>query len=182
MSKVELLYAVLLKSGHGYKEEMKDEKELTSVNVHEGSLLVYLDPLITNRIKEKYDCLVNYKMVDSCYHSEVFFFATESSVFHITNLQRDLLLSIEHMQHRIEVLQRLKWVESLVIGSEVYVTIATIPAPVKGIIRFIGKLPCEEGRRFGVELMVKLLCLCSNAILITTINRICIIPLHAVVY
>ena len=152
MNKVELSYAVLLKSGHGYKEEMKDE--LTPVLVNKGSLLTYLDSSVINRIKEQYDCLVNYKLVDTCYHSEVFFFATESSVFYITSLQRDLLLGVEHMQDRTKVLERLQWVESLAVGSDVYVIIATIPAPVRGIIRYIGELPGEDGRNFGVELMV----------------------------
>ena len=155
MDKGELLYAVLLKYGHGYKEEMEDE--LTPVVVNEGSLLTYLDSLISYRIKQKYDCLVNYKLVDTCYHSEVFLFATEPSVFYITSLQKDLLLGIEHMEDRTKVLDKLQWVESLTVGSEVYVTIATIPTPVRGIVRYIGGLPDEEGRNFEVELMVRLL-------------------------
>ena len=154
MSKVELSYAVLLKDGHGYKEEMKDE--LTPVMLKQGSLLKYLDSLVVNRIKEKYDFLVNFKLVDTGYHSEVFFFAAKSSVFYITSLQRDFLLGIERL-HRISVLNRLQWVESLTVGSDVYVTIAATPTPVKGIIRYIGEVPGDEGRNFGVELMVRLL-------------------------
>ena len=153
MDKTELPYAVLLKSGHGYKEEMTDE--LTPVVVSKGSLLTYLDSLISNRIKQKYDCLVNYKLVDTCYHSEVFFFATEPSVFYITSLQKDLLLGIEHMEDRTKVLDKLQWVESLTVGSEVCITIATVPTPVRGIIRYIGELHSEEGRNFKVELMVR---------------------------
>jgi len=157
MSKVELSYAVLMKPSRGYKEEGSDEKQqLKPVAVMKGSLLVYLDPLIVNRIKEKYDRLVNYKVVDGCQQSELFLFVTDhkSSIFDITTLQKDLLLGVKHLHSRIEVLQRLEWVESLKVDSEVYVTINTIPTPVKGVIRYIGGLTGEEGRKFGVELMV----------------------------
>lgn len=152
-------YAVLLKTGHGYKEDNKDY--LTPVMVDGGSLLVYLDALTINRIKTKYDYNVNYKVADSYHnHYEVFFYVTnhKSSVFCITSLQRDLLLGITHIQHRIEALDRLQWVESLTVGSEVFVTTDdAILTPVKGIIRYIGELLGEEGRKFKVELMVRLL-------------------------
>ena len=157
MSKVEQLYAVLLKSGHGHKEEIKDGGQLKAVAVHKGSLLVYLDSLTVKRIQEKYGRLMNYEVADRCdsNQSKVFLFATgSSSILNITALQRDFLLGVKQTRCRMEVLERLQWVESLAVGCEVYVTIATIPAPVKGIIRYIGKLPSEEGRKCGIELMV----------------------------
>ena len=158
MSKVEHMYAVLLKSGHGYKEEVeiKDGSHLKAVLVHEGSLLVYLNSLTAKRIQEKYGKLMNYKVAGRCdsNQSEVFLFATGSSIIlHITPLQQDFLLGVK-MRYRLEVLERLQWIESLTVGFEVYVTIATIPGPVKGIIRYIGKLSGEEGRKCGIELMV----------------------------
>ena len=153
MSEVESACVVLLKDGHGYKEEIKDE--LTPVVMHQGSLLAYLDSLVTNRIKEKYDCIVNYRLADACYDSEVFFFATDSSILYITSRQRDLLLGIEDLQHRVQALDKLEWVESLTVGCEVCVTIDDTTAPVRGIIRYIGELPGEEGRNFGVELLVR---------------------------
>ena len=154
MSEAESLCAVLVKDSHGYKEEIKDE--LTPVVVHQGSLLAYLDSLVINRIKEKYDCIVNYRLADACYDSEVFFFATDSSVLYITSRQRDLLLGIEGLERRVQVLDKLEWAESLTVGCEVCVTIGDTADPVKGIIRYIGELPGEEGRNFGVELLVRL--------------------------
>ena len=99
---------------------------------------------------------MNYKLADrrDDHQSEVFLFVTGSSVLHITSSQRDYLLGVKQTHYRMEVLERLRWTESLTVGSEVYVTITTIPAPVKGIIRYIGELPGEEGRKFGIEIMV----------------------------
>ena len=156
MSKVEQLYAVLLKFACGYKQEIIDgTDQLKPVAVHKGSLLVYLDSLTINRIQEKHDRLVNYKLADRCdiQQSEVVLFVA-GSILHINALQRDYLLGIKQTYYRMEVLERLQWVQSLVVGSDVYVTIATIPTPVRGTIQYIGELPGEEGRKFGIELVV----------------------------
>ena len=158
MSKVEQLYAVLLKSAHGYKQEIIDgADQLKPIAVHKGSLLVYLDSLIINSIQEKHNRLVNYKLADRCdvQQSEVFLFVA-GSILHINALQRDYLLGVKQTHYRMEVLERLQWVQSLTVGSDVYVTIATIPTPVRGIIQYIGELPGEEGRKFGIELMVSM--------------------------
>ena len=173
MSKVEQLYAVLMKSGHGYQKEAKDGTQLKPVAIHKGTLLVYLDSLTTNKIQEKYDRLVNYKVADRCDNSqsEAFLFAVTESLLHITTSQRDFLLGIKQTHYRMEVLERLQWVDSLIVGSNVYVTIATIPAPVKGTIRYIGKLPGEEGRKFGIELMV---CICVRMCMFNLPTYICI--------
>ena len=157
ISKVEQFYAVLLKSAHGYKQENNDGgDQLKPVAVHKGSLLVYLDSFTVNRIQEKYDRLVNYKLADRCdiHQSEIILFVAGTSILHINTLQRDYLLGVKQTHYRMEVLDKLQWVQSLTVGSDVYVTIATIPTPVRGIIRYIGGLPGEEGRKFGIELMV----------------------------
>ena len=170
MSKVEELYAVLLKSGRGYKEE-KDESQLQPVTVHKGTLLVYLDSLTVKRIREKCtEGLMNYKVADRCEdpQSGAFLFATGSSILHITTLHRDFLLGVKQAHCRMELLKRLQWVQSLRLGSDVYVTIATIPTPVRGIIRYIGALPGEEGRKFGIELMVCMyVCMCIIVYVVT---------------
>jgi len=49
-------------------------------------------------------------------------------------------------------------VDKLKIKSYVYVTIPTIPTPMKGIIHHIGPLKGEAGTKFGIELQV---CVCS---------------------
>ena len=157
MSKTQSSYAVLLKSGRGHREEItKDGSQLRPVEADKGTLLVCLDSLTATRIQKKFGLVVNYKLADRCdiHQSEVFLFTNRSNVLLITTLQRDLLLGIRQQLCRLEVLERLQWVESLTVGSEAYVTIATIPAPVKGIIRYIGKLSNEEGTKFGIEIMV----------------------------
>ena len=156
MSQVKQLFGVLLKSAHGYKKEIKDGDHMKPVPVHKGSLLVYLDSVIANEIQKKHDRLVNYKLADrhDIQRFEVFLFDSGSSILHVNPLQREFLLGVRQTHYRMEILDKLQWVESLTVGSEVYVTIATIPTPVKGIIRYIGGLPGEEGRKFGIELMV----------------------------
>ena len=155
MDKTGQTYAVLLKSSDGYKEE---RNMLKPTMIDEGTLLVYLDSLTVNRIQTKYDCLVNYEVADRCDNQQseaVLFVVVSSSILHITMLQRDLLLGVKQTNYRMELLERrLQWVELLTVGCEVYVTIATIPVPVKGIVRYIGKLSGEEGKQFGIEIMV----------------------------
>ena len=162
MSKTQSSYAVLLKSGRGYREEVtKDGSQLRPVEAQKGTLLVCLDSLTATRIQKKFGLVVNYKLADRCdiHHdqSEVFLFDNRSNVLFVTTIQRDFLLGIRLQLCRMEVLERLQWIESLTVGSEAYVTIATIPAPVKGIVRYIGKLSGEEGTKFGIEIMVWLL-------------------------
>ena len=160
MNKVQPSYAVLLKSGRGYREELSAHgSQLRAITTDEGTLLAYLDSVTADRIRKKIGCLVNYKLADRCdiHQSEVFLFGTSSTVVHITTLQRDLLLGVRQPQCRMELFERLHRVELLCVGSEAYVTIATIPAPVKGIVRYIGKLSGEEGRKFGIEIMVWIL-------------------------
>ena len=155
MSEPESPFAVLVKSTQGYIE-IKDKSHLKHVLVHKGSLLIRLDSLIINEAQGKHGRPVNYKVSDSHdnLQSEAFLFAEEASISCITTTQRDFLLGIKQTHYRMEVLDRLQWVESLTVGSEVYVTIATIPTPVKGIVRYIGGLNGEEGRKFGIEMMV----------------------------
>ena len=160
MNKPQSLYAVLLKSSRGYREETENDViQLRPIAAHKGTLLISLNSETTIRIQRKFGCHVNYKLADrrDIHQADVFLFNNESNVLCITTLQRDFLLGVKQTHCRMELLEGLQWVESLKVGSEVYVTIATIPAPVKGIIRYIGGLTGEEGRKFGIELMVCLL-------------------------
>ena len=156
MSEPELQFAVLLKSTQGYIE-IKDKSHLKHVLVHKGSLLICLDSLTVNKAEEKHERPVNYKVLDRHDNpqSGAFLLVKGASVLHnITITQREFLLGIKQTHYRMEVLERLEWMESLKVGSEVYFTIATIPTPVKGIVRYIGELPGEEGTKFGIEMMV----------------------------
>ena len=155
MSQLESPYAIVLKSTQGYIE-INDKSHLKHILVHQGSLLIRLDSLTVNKAQEKHGRSVNYKVSDrhDNLQSEAFLFVEEASILHIATAQRDFLLGIKHTHCRMEVLDKLEWVESLTVGSKIYVTIASITAPVKGIVRYIGGLPGEEGRKFGIEMMV----------------------------
>ena len=160
MSKPQSPYAVLLKSGRGYKEEITNNgSQLRTVAAHKGTLLICLNSEMTTRLQRKFGCHVNYKFADRCdiHQTDVFLFDNGSNVLCIATLQRDFLLGVKQAHCRMELLKRLEWVESLEVGSEVYVTIATIPAPVRGIIQYIGGLTGEEGRKFGIEILVCML-------------------------
>ena len=147
-------YGILLKGVQGFKEgfcSQYDLQEFRTMYIFKGTLLVKASTSDVIAIDQAYDCSVNYK-VDS--EKGVYLYAEPNDVYQLTTLQRDFLLSVKRLDGRLEVLERLAWIESLKKNSEVYVTIATIPTPVKGIIRYIGGLPGEEGRQFGIELIV----------------------------
>ena len=149
------IYALLLQDVEGYKEEIhRYRKHLITVTVMKGSLLIHLNPLIINAIKKSHKCLVNYQVDNSGKNKELVL-ATSDVLFYLSKQQRDLLLGVTNPFNRLEVLGQLELVESLRKESEVYVTIAAITAsPVRGIVRYIGGLPGEEGKKFGIELMV----------------------------
>ena len=161
---LEDVYALLLENVEGFKEEahfVGYGKQLKSVTVKKGSLLVRLNPSVVNSIKKNHDCPVNFRVDGPGKHLREFSSKNTELVsvnadvlFYLSRHQRDLLLGVKNPSNRIEVLGRLEWVESLRKDSEVHVTIATITAPVRGVIRYIGSLPGEEGRKFGIELMV----------------------------
>ena len=156
--------ALLLQGVEGFKEAslLGCGKEWKSIKIKKGSLLTRLNPSVVNRIKKDYKCLVNYRVDDtvkklrgdSLVKDVEFLYVDCDVLFYVSRLQRDLMLGVNNLSSRLEVLGRLEWVESLVKGSDVYVTIPTITSPVRGVIRYIGGLSGEEGRKFGVELMV----------------------------
>ena len=158
-------YALLLQDVEGFKEGASFRgygKEWKSITVVKGSLLTRLNPSVVNTIQKDYKCLVNYRVDDtvkklrgdSPVKNVEFLYVDCDILFYVSRLQRDFMLGVTNPSSRLEVLGRLEWVESLVKGSNVYVTIATITSPVRGVIQYIGGLPGEEGRKFGVELMV----------------------------
>ena len=151
-------YALLLQDVEGFK---KESQQLKPVTVKKSSLLIHLNPSVVNGMKKNYECVVNYQVdhlekalrEDSSVKNTELVYVDSNVLFYLSKRQRDLLLGVKNPYNRLEVLGRLEWVESLRKGSKVYVTIPTITAPVRGIVRYIGSLPGEEGRKFGVELM-----------------------------
>ena len=93
----------------------------------------------------------NYKFID---HYLITLYCKPSQVYPITKNQRALLNGVPRESDRIEMLHNLDWVEKLHFGSTVYVTIPTIPTPVKGYVYHVGPVEGEAGTKFGIELMV----------------------------
>ena len=160
------MYAVLLQDVDGFNEEVSFGgygKQLKPVIIIKGSLLVRLNPSVVNSVRRQYDCSFNFRVDSSTKNlqdgsqSNTDILSVDSDVLYfLSKAQRDLLLGIKNPRNRLEVLGQLEWTESLRRGDEVHVTIATIPTPVRGIIRYIGGLPHEDGRKFGIELMVRI--------------------------
>ena len=158
-------YALLLQNIEGFKEEtyfFGFRKRLKPVTVCKGSLLIQLNPSIVNAMKKTHDCLVNYRVDHSANNLEEdnsvknveLVFVDSDVLFYLSKYRRDLLLGVRNPYIRLAVIGRLEWVESLKKGFEVYVTIPIFTAPVRGIVRYIGGLPGEEGIKFGVEFLV----------------------------
>ena len=173
-----LSYGLLLDDVKGYRRLSafvnKDqlEGEITHKVVLKGSLLVQLDKTTIKAFKEILSCIVNY-MVYTIPSTEVYVMVGSHKVRTITNEQRDFLYGIEGLSKRLEVYKRLGWIEKLTEGSEVYVTITTTPYPVKGVVRWIGKLAGEYGTKFGIELLVCTYELCMKYANRHTILYIC---------
>ena len=160
-------YALLLQDVDGFKEEISRigyGKELKAVTIVKGSLLVRLNPSVVNAVRKQHGCSVNFRVDGSgknlrdgsSKNTEILSVNPDVLLF-LSRCQRDLLLGVKNPNNRLEVLVQLEWIESLREGDEVHVTIATIPAPVKGIIHYIGGVPGEDGRNFGIELKVCIL-------------------------
>ena len=154
-----LKYALLLDNVKGYRILStfinKDSLggELLHVIFSKGSLLVKLNKQDISAFKKTYGCNVNYA-VYSIASNDSYLLVGNHIVHTITTEQKDFLYGIERHIERIEVYKNLEWIEKITVGSKVYVTISTTPYPVKGVVRWIGKLLGEYGKKFGIELLV----------------------------
>ena len=153
-------YAVLLENVQGHKHrtlETECTPSFEQLNIPRGSLVESLIPSDISAVKQVYKVQASHAVYssDSQVQSDVLLFASPKQLFKLTTKQKELLLAVDSCLDRIEVLKKLHWVESLAKGSEVYVTLASIPVPVIGVIRYVGELSGLDGTRFGVELKVK---------------------------
>ena len=149
-------YGLLLEDVEGHKEQLSDTscvQSFETVTIPKGSLLETLAPSDVIGFKEIYKFLANYSV---CSFSTplVVLYASSEQVVKLTVKQRDMFLAVDVLTDRLEVLDKLSWMESLEEGSEVNTSIDTNPVPIKGVIRYIGELSGLNGKRFGVELMV----------------------------
>ena len=69
--------------------------------------------------------------------------------------QKELLVGICSPFDRFKAIEKLDWAEKLAKSSVVYVAIKGVPVAAKGVVRYIGKLPGQQGTHFGVELYVR---------------------------
>ena len=87
-------------------------------------------------------------------HHPITLYYKPYQVFPITSNQRALLNGVSSVGNRIKVIHKLDWVEKLKYGFYVYVTIPTIPTPVKGLFCHVGPLDGAAGTKFGIEILV----------------------------
>ena len=116
-----------------------------------GSLLVELTGGEARETLQRFNPPLNYKKYSD---DSVKLYCKPEQVFQLSDEQFSLLSGVKLLFDRYKVLNILYWVEKLKVGDGVNVTIPTIPYPVRGIIRYIGSLPGEEGTKFGIELLV----------------------------
>ena len=116
-----------------------------------GSLLVELTDGEARETQQYFTPPLNYKKYSD---DSVKLYCKPEQVFQLNDEQFSLLSGVKLPFDRCKVLNILHWVKKLKVGYGVNVTISTIPYPVRGIIRYIGSLPGEEGTKFGIELLV----------------------------
>ena len=147
------VHGLLLKDVQGFKLGPSNKQQLERTTVHKGSLVISAQPSDVATVKKIHLLIVNYEL-DVQSFSTTYLFANSEVVFGISSLQRGFILGVNSLDNRLNLLDKLRWIESLQIGSEVCVTIPTSSAPVKGVVRYIGSLSCEYGTHFGIELLV----------------------------
>ena len=146
---------ILLKDTTAYKQTNKwgilSAKSFTEEHILRGSLLVELTDVEARETSQYFTPFLNYKK----YSDDTVKLYCEPKVVHQLNDQQfDLLLGVKYPFDRYKALNILNWVEKLKVGFGINVAIPTIPDPARGVIRYTGTLPGEEGTKFGIELLV----------------------------
>jgi len=150
--------ALLLKNVKGHSEQYTDTGSplIKPIEIPKGSLVESLIPSDVTSIQEVYKVQANYSVFSSnpLVRSGAFLFASAKQLYKLSVKQRDLLLAVEGVTERTEVLNKLQWVELLTKGSKVFVTIDSKPVPVEGVVRHVGEKSGVEGTRFEIEILV----------------------------
>ena len=150
-------YGILLNDVQGFKQGPRYGQQLEHTTVQKGSLISITVSSDITALREAHNLTVNYQL-DVHSFSTTYLYANFDDIFGLSSLQRDLMFGVKDLDDRLSMLSTLMWVESVLeIRSAVYVAISSIPTPVRGVVRYIGELPCEYGRNFGIELLV---CMC----------------------
>ena len=155
----EKLFGILIEHVIGYAhvenfEIFNEDQSFTHYQtclVTKGTLLSVMSHGEAEMTADKFYPPHNYKCVVD--HGTTLY-CEPTQVHQLTKSEKNLLTGVTRKDNRIEVLRNLDWVGKLQLGSSVYVTIPTIPVPVKGEICYIGPLKGEVGTKFGIELQV----------------------------
>ena len=146
---------ILLEDGVAYKQISKwgivTAKSFTEDRILRGSLLVELTDAEARETNQYFARTLNYKRYS---YDSIRLYCIPEQVLQLNDQQFDLLLGVKLPFDRYKALKILNWAEKLKAGFGVNVAIPTIPNPVRGVIRYIGPLPGEEGTKFGIELLV----------------------------
>ena len=145
---------ILLEDVFGHKQRWSPWPLATRYideHIHRGSLLVQLTYAESNENESYFVVPLNYKIYGD---DSIKLYCKPERVLQLNDEQFSLLLAVKQPLDRHKALDILHWVEKLQVGNSVNVTIPAIHYPVRGIIRYIGPLPGEEGTKFGMELLV----------------------------
>lgn len=153
----EKLFGILIETVIGYTSEeiLIEDQGVTTYQkraVTKGTLLTVMSHGEAKMTADRFDPPHNYKCVIE--HETVTLYCKPTVIYQLTKSERNLLNGVQKRDERIEVLHNLDWVGKLHLGSCVYVTIPTIPVPVRGVVSHIGQLKGEVGTKFGIELQV----------------------------
>ena len=151
-----LPYGLLLETVYGHKKHKAFRAGHVSFSffkqkVPKGTLLITLSYEESRAIAGHFKPLHNYKSMTDF---KITLYCNVHQVYQITREQRDMLHGIGRLEDRVKVLDKLDWMVRLNLGSVIYVTIPSVPVPVRGMIRHIGRLNGEMGTMFGVEMLV----------------------------
>ena len=151
------LFGILTESviGFTHVEILVDDQSVTQYQqrlVVKGSLVTQLSHGEARLIANKLNPPHNYKCIAG--RETITLYCKATQVYQLTESEKDLLNGVVNKSDRIEVLHNLDWVGELKFRSCVYVTIPTIPVPVRGLVYHIGSLEGELGTKFGIELQV----------------------------
>ena len=151
-----LPYGLLLETVDGHKRQEGYRAGHVSISfskqkVPKGTLLIALSHEESRATAGHFKTFHNYK---SMADFKITLCCNVHQVYQITREQRDVLRGIRRLEDRVKVLNKLDWIDRLNLGSIIYVTIPSVPVPVKGMIHHIGRLNGEVGTMFGVEMLV----------------------------
>ena len=150
-----LPYAILLQDVNGqveYKSVSGYGYSFRNQYVLRGTLLARLPQLeVDGRRHQEINPPMNFRVLKE---PAVTLHCKMNDVLLLNYEQKELLLPIGSTNDRFEAVDKMEWAEKLTLGSLVYVSIPTLRKPAEGVVHYFGKLPGEDGTKFGIELLV----------------------------